>query len=269
MICLSDHLYKLQIGHVSVVASIGPDGVLLSDTGFESTAVQLKSNLEKLGGHHIRYIINTHWHSDHCNGNKVLGKEAAVIIAHENVLKTLSEDQFLTVFWQEEHKAFPEYARPNLTFSHRLTVYFNNEQIEIIHFPNGHTDGDAIVYFKKANVLHLGDLLFSIGFPAIDFEHGGNVEQLAINLQKIIDMMPANVTFIAGHGPTYTLEELKKYREMILSTVAIVKKEITKGKTLDEMKKDKILTGWEKWSYGPHDCNSWIEIVYHSLTFNN
>ena len=101
VICLSDHLYKLLIGPVSVVASIGPDGVLLSDTGFESTAMLLKSNLKKLGGRHIRYIINTHWHSDHCSGNKVLGKEAPVIIAHENVLKTLSEDQILTVFWQQ------------------------------------------------------------------------------------------------------------------------------------------------------------------------
>jgi glyoxylase-like metal-dependent hydrolase (beta-lactamase superfamily II) len=269
VICLSDHLYKLLIGPVSVVASIGPDGVLLSDTGFESTAMLLKSNLKKLGGFHIRYIINTHWHSDHCSGNKVLGKEAAVIIAHENVLKTLSEDQILTVFWQEEHKSFPEYARPNLTFSHRLTVYFNNEQVEIIHFPNGHTDGDAIVYFKKANVVHMGDLLFSNGFPAIDFEHGGNAEQWAKNLQEIIDMMPADVKLIAGHGPDYTLEKLNKYREMILSTVAIVKKEISKGKSLDEMKKDKILTGWEQWANGFFSCNDWIEIVYHSLTIGN
>jgi glyoxylase-like metal-dependent hydrolase (beta-lactamase superfamily II) len=268
LICLSGHLYKILIGPVSVVASIGPDGVLLSDTGFESTGLLLKSNLKKLGGHHIRYIINTHWHSDHCNGNKVFGKEAPVIIAHENVLQTLSEDQILSVFWQEEHKSFPEYARPNITFSHRLTVYFNDEQIKIIHFPNGHTDGDAIVYFKKAKVVHMGDLLFSNGFPAIDFEHGGSAEQWTINLQEIIDMMPADVKFIAGHGPDYTLEKLKKYREMILSTVAIVKKEIEKGRSLDEMKKDKILAGWEEWANGIHSCNEWIEIVYHSLTFN-
>lgn len=265
---LSDYLYKLMIGPVSVVASIGPDGVLLSDTGFESTGMLLKSTLEKLGGRHIRYIINTHWHSDHCNGNKVLGNDA-VIIAHENVRKTLSEDQVLTVFWKEKQKALPEYARPNLTFKERMNVVFNDEQIEVIHFPYGHTDGDAIVHFKKANVVHMGDLLFSNGFPAIDFEHGGNAERWAINLQKIIDLMPADVKLIAGHGPDYTIEKLKKYREMMLSTVAIVKKEIGKGKSLDEMKKDNILTGWGEWASGFHSCNEWIEIVYHSLTLNN
>lgn len=232
---LGKNLYKLDISGVSSVASIGSDGVLLSDTGFERAGQSLQSTLKQLGGNDIKYIINTHWHADHCGGNKVLAKEKdVVIIAHQNVKKTRSEDQVLTVFWQEEHKALPDYALPNLTFSKKLTLFFNDEQIEIIHLPNGHTDGDAVVYFKNTNVLHMGDLLFSDGFPAINFEHGGNAKQWAENLQTIIDMVPPDTKLIAGHGRDYNIEDLKKYKKMLLSTERIVEKALNQGWSLSE-----------------------------------
>jgi cyclase len=260
---LHTHLYKMAIGSVNAVASVGPDGVLLSDTGFEETAEAVKAELNKLGSDDIKIVINTHWHSDHVGGNMLFGKEAT-IIAHRNVRRLLSEDQNLP-YWQETYEALPEYARPRITFTQGLTVFFNGEEIEITHFPGGHTDDDAIVYFKNANVVHLGDLLFSDGFPAVDFENGGNVEQFASNLKQIAGMLPSDVKIIAGHGGDYTIKQLGIYADMLLSTLEIIRNEMQKGTSLEDMKASKILRDWETWGKTHFSCDQWIDIVFHSL----
>ncbi len=263
---LSQNLYKIRFGLINLVASVGPDGVLLSDTGFERMAGEIKAELKKLGREDVKIVINTHWHSDHTDGNKVFGEEAT-IVAHRNVRKLLSEKQ-ASIYWDEEHDPLPEYARPHLTFSDKLNIHFNEEDIELSYFPDGHSDGDVIVHFKKAGVVHLGDLLFSDGFPAIDFENRGNALVWAKNLKKIIKMMPADVKFIAGHGRDYTIKDLKKYHHMMKSTVEIVHNEMEKGKNLEEMKNAGLLKDWEEWGEAIFPCDKWIEMVYHSLKNN-
>ena len=260
---LSSRLYKFKTGSVNFVALIGEEGVLLSDDAFEDTAVPARKELKKLGNDNIKYVINTHWHSDHVGGNLVFGRDA-VIIAHDNCRKLLSR-KVLLPFWKEEHDALPEYARPDITFSKSLTLYFNGEIIKITHLPNGHTDGDAVVYFKNDNILHLADLLFSESFPAVDFENGGNVAKFAENLQWVIDNMPADVKIIAGHGPDYSIEQLKVYKDMLISTLEIVRNEMQKGTSPEEMKKKKILKDWEKWANQHFTCELWIDIIYNSL----
>ena len=260
---LHTNLYKLTIGSVNAVASVGSDGVFLSDTGFEETAEAVKAELKKLGSDDIKIVINTHWHGDHVGGNMLFGKEAT-IIAHHNVRKLLSEDQNLP-YWQETYKALPEHARPSVTFYKGSTIFFNGEEIEITHFPGGHSDGDAIVYFKNANVAHLGDLLFSDGFPAVDFENGGNVAQFASNLKQIAEMLPSDVKIIAGHGGDYTINQLETYADMLLSTLEIIRNEMRKGTSLEDMKASKILQDWETWGKTHFSCDRWIDIVFHSL----
>lgn len=260
---LHTHLYKFTIGSVNAVASVGPEGVLLSDTGFEETAEAVKKELKKLGSDDIKIVINTHWHGDHVGGNHLFGKEAT-IIAHRNVHKLLSEDQNLP-YWQETYKALPEHARPRITFSQGLTVFFNGEEIEVTHFSGGHSDGDAIVYFKNANVAHLGDLLFSDGFPAVDFENGGNVAQFASNLKQIAEMLPSDVKIIAGHGDDYTMKQLETYADMLFSTLEIIRNEMHKGTSLEDIKASKILRDWETWGTTHFSCDRWIDIVFHSL----
>jgi len=260
---VGQNLYKLRFDNINLIASVGPDGVLLSDTAFENIADELRAELIKLGNDDVKIIINTHWHSDHTDGNKAFGRRAT-IIAHRNVRKRLSQKQ-VSDYWGEEHDPLPEYARPNLTFSDKLAIHFNGEDIEIIHFPNGHSDGDVIVYFKKAGVVHLGDLLFSDGFPAIDFENGGNPVMWAKNLQRIIASMPKDVKFIAGHGRDYTVEDLTEYHDMIRSTVKIIHNAMVHGKSIEEMKKARILKRWAKWGKEMFPCDKWIEMVYHSL----
>ncbi|MFC1724442.1 MBL fold metallo-hydrolase [candidate division KSB1 bacterium] len=260
---INGNLYKFNIGSVNLIALVGEEGVLLSDDAFEDTADLIKKELRKIGYENIKYVINTHWHSDHVGGNLVFGRDA-VIIAQDNVRKLLSRKVVLP-FWEEEHEALPEYARPDITFSKSLTLYYNGEVIKITHLSNGHTDGDAVVYFKNANVLHMGDLLFSDSFPAVDFENGGDVAKFAENLQWVIDNIPADVKIIAGHGPDYTVEQLKVYKNMLLSTLKIVRNEMKKGSSPEDMKKRKILKDWEKWANDFFTCELWIDIIYNSL----
>jgi len=260
---MGPNLYKIEVDVNSIIASVGPDGVLLCDVGGESKGPRIMATVSKLEGEKIKYIINTHWHVDHTGGNICFGKEA-IIIAHENVRKRLAEDKYLK-FWDEEHPAFPEYALPDLTFSDRLMLHFNGEDVELIHLPGGHTDGDAIVYFRNANILHAGDCLFSNGFPAIDFETGGSVEGFADNLKKIASMMPSDVRIVTGHGPDYTIEELLAYEKMVRSSLHTIRNAMQKGLSVEAMQEAHLLKECKEYGRGFFSCDEWINMIYQSL----
>lgn len=257
-------LYKIETDANSIIASLGSDGILLCDAGKESDAPRLEATVRELGFQYVDYIINTHWHSDHTGGNLHFGRKA-IVIAHNNVRKRLSEDKVLK-FWDEVHPAYPEYALPDATFSDRMTLYLNGENIEIIHLPGGHTDGDAVVYFRNANVLHVGDCLFSNGFPAIDFETGGSVEGFADNLERVASMMPADVKIVAGHGPDITISELNSCTTMIRSSLQIVREAMQAGMSLEAMQHNRILDRWNEYGNGYFTCEQWIAMIYESLS---
>ncbi|MBU1011573.1 MAG: MBL fold metallo-hydrolase [Bacteroidetes bacterium] len=262
---IGENLYKIEVENTSIIASIGPDGVLLSDVGRERSAIKLMSTIKEIGGDKVNIIINTHWHNDHTGGNKYFGKEA-VLIAHNNVRNALSEEKHLK-FWNEDHPAYPEYALPEITFTDRITLHFNGEDIEVIHLPNGHTNGDAMVYFSKSNILHVGDCIFSNGFPAIGFEMGGSVKGFAGNLNTIVSTMPPDVRIIVGHGPDYRIEDVKAYEKMIRSSLNLVHDAMNKGMSVKDIQQAGLLNRWEKYSNGFFSLNEWINMIYQSLVF--
>ena len=259
-------LYKFHKFPVSFLALIGDDGVLLSDMADIISKEHLQAELKKLGNDNVKYIINTHWHHDHTFGNKLFG-ESAAIISHESVLKWLSKDQILM---GDQYKAFPEYALPDITFSNSMKLYFNDETVELIHLPNCHTDGDIIVYFRDSNILHVGDIIISdFMFPTVDIERGGSVRNLEKGLQKIIKVMPEDVRIVTGHIKNdYTIEDLKKHREMILATIDIVDRSKSEGLNLEDMKRSEILKNWKTWESPITKCSDWIEYIYYDLTSN-
>lgn len=259
---LYENLYKMSSGVNNWIVMVGPNGVLLSDNGPEELAKAIKSELKKLGSDKIKFIINTHWHHDHCGGNLFFGKDTCKI-SHYSVRQTLSEKQEISLFG-ENFQAYPEYALPNLTFSSRLKINFGKEEIEIIHMPDGHTKGDVVVYFKNANILHIGDLYIAGHFPPVDYDHGGDVKQLAENLLKIIEMMPKDVRIISGHLEDGDVPALKAYHEMLISTIEIVSSAMKDGKSLEDMQREGILNKWEDW--GKHvTCDMWIETIFQCL----
>jgi glyoxylase-like metal-dependent hydrolase (beta-lactamase superfamily II) len=208
--------------------------------------------------------LNTHWHGDHTGGNVAFGPEAP-IIAHDNVRKRLSTEQ-KSEFFKRTTPASPKEALPVITFGQSLSVHFNGEEIRVIHFPHGHTDGDSVIFFTTSNIVHMGDDFFSGRFPFVDLESGGSVEGLTKNISEVIAKLPANVKLIPGHGPISGIEDLKLYHRMLVETTDIVRKKMAAGKTLDEIKKEGLPDEWKTWGTGFIKTDLWIEIAHRSLS---
>lgn len=259
-------LFKMSHKINNWIALIGPDGVLLSDAAPEFLAHSIKKKLVELGNGNVKYIINTHWHHDHTGANLLFGK-TAIVVAHHSVRCHLAEKQEISLF-EETFEAYPEDALPDITFSKRLKIHFNGEEIDMISLPGGHSQGDVVVYFKHSNVLHVGDLYIAGHFPPVDYDHGGDVQQFAKNLETIMQMFPPNVKIVSGHLHDATIKDLSIYHHMITATTNIIRKELKNGRSLEEMQKANILKDWEAW--GSHvSCSMWIKVIFHSLTKNN
>ena len=263
---VSKNIYMLQGSGGNVGVSVGSDGVLMIDDQFAPLSEKIRTAIKSVGGEKISFLVNTHWHGDHTGGNEQFGREAT-IIAHTNVRKRLSSRQEIKLFnmVSEPH---PKEALPVITFDESLSVYFNGEEIKVIHFPNGHTDGDIIIFFEGSNVVHMGDHFFAGMFPFIDLDSGGDVKGYTENVAKVIAFLPDDVKIIPGHGELSGMNELKAFHEMLIGTTDFVRTAVTAGKGLDEVKKEGLPEQWQSWAKGFLSEEQWIEIVYHSLRNN-
>ncbi|HEU4767519.1 MAG TPA: MBL fold metallo-hydrolase [Pyrinomonadaceae bacterium] len=261
---VAGNVYMLEGSGGNIGVSVGSDGILIVDDQFAPLADKIRVALKGLNPGKLRFILNTHWHPDHTGGNPAFGPEAT-IIAHDNVRKRLSTEQRLE-FFKRTFPASPKEALPVITFDKSLAVHFNGEEIRAIHFPQGHTDGDSVVFFTTSNVVHLGDDFFAGGFPFVDIDSGGSVEGLAKNIGEIITKIPAGAKLIPGHGPISTIDELKAYHRMLLETTDIVRKKIAAGKTLDQIKSEGLPEEWKSWGIGFIKTDQWLELVHRSLT---
>jgi cyclase len=160
----------------------------------------------------------------------------------------------------------PKGALPVITFAHDVTVHLNGEDIRALHFPAGHTDGDAVIFFPKNNVVHMGDDFVRYGFPFIDVVSGGSVQGMISAMEKVSAELPANVRVIPGHGDISNLDDVHEFVKMLKETSAVVQKAIENHKTLEQMKQEKILESWKKWSGGFIDSDKFIETLYNSQT---
>jgi len=248
----------------NVIVSNGDDGMLIIDDKLPTMTEQLSKALAKIGDvSALRFVLNTHWHFDHVGGNAELGK-SATIIAHTNVRKRLSTDQRIDIF-EMDLPAGPASALPVITFDDSLSIHLNGEEIQVVHMPNSHTDTDSIIYFSGSNVLHTGDLFFNGIFPFVDIQNGGNVENLAANIGKILNMFPDDVTIVPGHGPVANMTDLNRFHRMLTETIANVKTQIAANKSLDQIKASGVPAEWKDWGWRI-DVGTWNAIIHASLT---
>ena len=261
---VNGNVYMLEGAGGNIGVSVGPDGILIVDDQFAPLAEKIRTALEKLGEGKLRFILNTHWHGDHTGGNASLGREAP-IIAHDNVRKRLSTEQYLA-FFKQKVPASPKEAWPVITFDQSLSVHFNGEEIKVIHFPHGHTDGDSIIFFTTSNVIHMGDDFFAGRFPFVDLDSGGSVQGLAKNIGEVISKIPAGAKIIPGHGPISSIDDVKAYHRMLLETTAFIQKKINSRKSLAQIKKEGLPAEWKSWGEGFIKPDQWIDLVYLSLT---
>lgn len=255
-------VYMLEGSGGNIGVSVGPDGVFVIDNQFAPLAGKIKAAIAKLDGGKVKFVLNTHWHGDHVGGNAEFGREA-LILAHTNVRERLATEQTL---FGRKIEPLPKEGLPEITFDESLSIHFNNEEIRIVHFPGGHTDGDSVVFFTGSKVVHMGDLVFAGTFPFVDLEHGGDVERLRKNIGAIIEELPKDAQIIPGHGPLSNLDDLKAYHRMLVETTAIVRQRIAAGKTLQEVKAAGLPDEWSRWSGRFITTSEWLNIVYRSLS---
>ena len=255
---VSGNVYMLEGQGGNIGACVGPDGVLIIDDQFERLADKIRAALTKLNPGPLKFILNTHYHGDHTGSNELFGKEGT-IIAHENVRKRLTAPQ-----QRGERTAEPldPSGWPVVTFQDKVKVHFNGEDIQFIHLAAGHTDGDGIVFFPNANVIHMGDLLFSGRFPFIDTDGGGSVEGYLNDLTWVIDNLPKDAQVIPGHGPLSTMAEVQALRDMIQETGDLVKKQIAEKKSLDDVKKAGLPEKFKTFDWQFISTERWIETLY-------
>ena len=261
---VAGNVYMLQGAGGNIGVSVGSDGILIVDDQYAPLADKIKAALKTLSEGKLKFVLNTHWHGDHTGGNVVFGPEAPVI-AHDNVRKRLSTEQRIEVF-KSTVPASPKEAWPVITFGQSLSVHFNGEEIKVIHFPQGHTDGDSVIFFTGSNVVHMGDDFFAGRFPFVDLGSGGSVEGLAKNIGEILGKLPAGVKLIPGHGPISTADDLKLYHRMLVETTDIVRKKMAAGKTLAEIKTEGLPEEWKSWGTGFIKTDLWIETIHTSLS---
>lgn len=259
---VAGNIYMLEGTGGNIGVSIGADGILIVDDQYAREVDKISAALKELSAGKLKFVLNTHWHGDHTGGNAFFGKEST-IISHDNVRKRLSVESTVR---GNKVPASPKEALPVITFDKSLSVHFNDEEIRVIHFPNGHTDGDSIIFFTKSNVVHMGDDFFAGRFPFIDLDNGGSVEGLIKNISDVISKLPADVKIIPGHGPLSTLEDLKTYHQTLVKTTDIVRQKMNKKMTLDQIKKEGLPAEYASWGSGFIKTDGWIETIYNSLS---
>ena len=255
------HMLTGMGGNIGV--SAGADGILMVDDQFQPLNQKIRTALKKIKDAPVKFLINTHWHFDHTGGNTEFGGDS-VIVAHENVRKRLSKDQFID-FFQREIKATPKVGLPVVTFKESLSIHFNGEEVKVLHFPKGHTDGDAVIHFVKSNVVHMGDHFFAGMFPFVDVQHGGNVVGYANNVESVLKMVPDDVAIIPGHGPLSTKKDLQTFLGMLRDSIAFVEKGVEEKQSLAQIQKLSLPAKLVPYSKGFIKPDQWVKLVYDSL----
>jgi len=261
---VAGNVYMLKGSGGNIGVSSGSDGLIIVDDQFAPLSEKIKKALKKLNKGQLHFVLNTHWHSDHIGGNINFGKEAP-IIAHTNVRRRMEKGQLIDSLKRQVDPANPE-ALPVLTFDHSISIHFNGEEIKVVHYPSGHTDGDSIVYFTKSNVIHMGDHFFKDHFPFVDLSSGGDVAGYAVNVKAVLNWAPKDAKVIPGHGELATMEDLNAFYEMILESMEMVINQIQAGKSLAEIQAEGLPVKYKSWGEGFISQNRWLEIVHQSLT---
>jgi len=254
---LADNIYRITFQYSlrpNIAALTGSDGVLLVDTGHKETAEDLISKVEDFKSSDLKYIINTHLHGDHAGGNLLVG-EKAEIIHYKNLQEFVTEGVLRLV--EEEQKEMA--AKLSGKY---YVLEFNGEKIKIIPYPGVHSSNDLIIYFSNSGVAHMGDLLLTQSFPAV----GPKVQEYLEFLEKVMASFPPDTKFIGGHGRDYSVEDLKKYNQMLLTTIELVRQEMKKGRSLEETKSNNVLERWKSWGEFLTFLNTdyWIGAIHKS-----
>jgi glyoxylase-like metal-dependent hydrolase (beta-lactamase superfamily II) len=242
--------------------SVGEDAVFLVDDQFAPLTPKIKAAIAAVSARPVKFVLNTHWHYDHTGGNENLGKEGTVIVAHDNVRKRMSTEQFMAAMNRREPPS-PRAALPVVTFNDGVTFHINGDSVVVTHVPPAHTDGDAVVHFTRANVVHMGDL-FVGGLPFVDLSSGGSIHGIIGAAEKVLAMTNASTKIIPGHGALADRARLQAYHDMIVALRDRMRAEIAARKTIDQVLAMNIAAPYAKDFPANHE--RFLRILYQELS---
>ncbi|MEH6756018.1 MAG: MBL fold metallo-hydrolase [Parasphingorhabdus sp.] len=248
-------------GNIGV--SYGPDGTVLIDDQFAPLTPKIQAAIAALGAEPVKYLINTHWHGDHSGGNENFGKTGALIMAHDHVRERMMGTQ---KSGKGNDPASPTEALPVVTYHDGLKLHLNGDEVQVKHMKHAHTDGDSIIFWKKANVIHMGDTFFNkVTLPFIDIESGGNVAGILAAAETVLTMVDDETKIIPGHGPMANKADLIAYRDMLKSVIGTVETARTESKTLAQIQAMKPAARWDTNKDAFIKGDAFVEAVYKSF----
>ena len=262
---LADSVYMMTGSGGNLGVSVGEDAVFLIDAQFAPLTPKIQAAIAKLSSKPVKFVLNTHWHFDHVGGNENLGKAGALIIAHENVKKRMSVENFIEFFGMKT-KPEPKVALPVVTFTRDVSFHLNGDELVVTHVPRAHTDGDSIVEFRKSNVVHMGDTFFNKLYPFIDTSSGGSVAGVLAAADRVLKTAGDDTKIIPGHGPLGSKADLKAYRDMLAAISGNIRGQIKAGKTLEQVVASKPTAKYDEvWGKGFLAPEKFVAMLYGNL----
>jgi glyoxylase-like metal-dependent hydrolase (beta-lactamase superfamily II) len=257
---VADGLYVLMGGAAqgNIAVSAGSDGIFLVDSMYGPMHQKIMDALAGISRQPIRYLVNTHLHGDHTAGNEAMAKLGAVIVSHENMRKRMAE----------QRPNPPAAALPALTYTESMTLRFNGEEIYIYHPEPAHTDGDSIIYFRHANVMHVGDVPSSLRYPNIGVNDGGSVDGMIAAARQVMKIANPDTKIIPGHlGPVVGFKEIQQQLEMFAAVRDRISSAIRAGKTLEQVVSSKPTADFDHGrTGGAITPDRFVTLVYTDLS---
>ena len=268
---IAEGLYVLFGLGGNIAVSVGKDGTLIVDDQLPELADRIKAAIAELGGGGggggIDYVINTHWHFDHADGNNALGPDGATIISHDNARSDMADGGIINMVIAQYHQApYPEAALPELTYQREMSLHFNGGEIELRHFSHAHTDGDTAVFFRKHNAVHLGDVFNNSGYPFVDVGSGGGIDGMIRFCKETLAQIDEHTVVIPGHGPVTDYARLGQYLAMLRTVRDRIQGMINDGKSLEEVSAAAPTADFDA-IYGPESASlGFVNRVYSDLS---
>jgi len=262
---VAEGLYMLTGRGGNIGLSVGKSGAFVIDDQYAPLTDKILAAIKAITPDPVRFVVNTHWHSDHTGGNESMGKAGAFVVAHENVRKRMSSEQFVTLL-QRKVPASPEAALPVVTFAESITFWWNDDEVRVFHMPPSHTDGDAVVRFVKADVVHAGDTFFNGGYPVIDTSSGGGIDGMIAVADRLLAATTDTTRIIPGHGPLATRSDLQAYRDVLKAVRDRVARLKAEGNSRDAVIAAKPTADFDaKWGQGFIKPDLITGVVYDSI----
>ena len=231
---VTESIYMLQGSGGNIGVSIGDDGTFIVDDQFAPLTDKIVAAIAELTDHPVDFVVNSHWHYDHTDGNENLGRAGAIIVAQDNSRQRMETEQIISLNGRVQ-PPYAEVGLPKITFLESMRFYYNDNVVDVIHTGPGHTDGDAQVYFRDSNVIHTGDMFVRYGLPFIDQPNGGSMDGMIDALWSIAGLIDDDTIIIPGHGQLSTRTDLLEFRSMLTTIRARIRDQIAQGRSADQV----------------------------------